>query len=174
MSASRATAVERTIFKIKLSKISESYIAWFSGWLCGDGCISVTEGRPKVKFALCDADPLRLFSALFGNSVSGPYPPSGLGKRSRYEWSVSGWKARLIITRCLPWLSERYTLRAEKALACRILRQHAGRTLSPSIVVEIRRRLRREKGVSLASEFEVSSATISAIKHNRIWKQNPH
>lgn len=169
MSSARATEQERKDYELRISQISKENIAWFGGWLCADGCITQIKESPKLKFTLCDKDPLYKFSALFGNSVHGPFAPSGFGKLKRYEWSISGWRAVVILNRCLLWLSFRYYRKAIKALENFKPRGHAGRTLNPEKVREIRASKGHGSGVEMAKKFGVSNATVSAIKNNRIW-----
>src|SRR5579859_3144771 len=130
-------------FQALIDSISDTDMAWFGGWLSADGCILASSGNGpvKIRFTICDKDPLEKFSNLFGNSVGGPLKPSGLGKTPRYDWQVSGMKARMLIVKVYPWLSDRYKRRADKALASWVPREHSGRKLTPDIVAAIKAEL---------------------------------
>lgn len=150
--------------------ISEAKIAWFAGWLCADGSIKIDKsGTPRIRFVICDKDPLDKFSEIFGNSVHGPYAPSGLGKKPRYEWTLAGMEAVKIIRLTYPWLSDRYREKADRALTYSIL-PHRGKKLNPDQVATIRMQLAQGKsGTKLAAEYGVTDGLISAIKGGRIW-----
>lgn len=168
----RSTAATHEEYAARVAAIDEATIAWFSGWLCADGCIAEhSDGRPTIKFTICDIDPLEKFAALFGNAVGGPWPPSGLGVKPRYSWIISGWKAAVILERVKPWLSERYTERAERVSQWEP-RGHAGRKLTPADVAIIKAELKTGKhgiGRRLAERFGVSDAMISHIRKERMW-----
>lgn len=160
-------------FRDRLSRLTEEQIAYFSGWLCADGCIlhDRESGCPRIKFTICDLDPLTLFSEWFGNSIWGPFKPSGLGKKQKYEWHIAGEKCRILIDRCRPWLSERYTERAARSSDYKV--KAKGRKINAEIVADIKARLASGKhgvGRELAKEYGVTSGLISAIKMGRTWK----
>jgi hypothetical protein len=165
------TSRRHVAYRKYIEELDESVVAWFGGWLSADGSIHSEQKmrRPGISFKLCDRDPLQKFAELFGNRVGGPVPASGFGKRDRFEWQVSGWKAIVILERVTPWLSKRYTDRA------RLARERFAvnyRRLTPEQVVEIKSRLkfgRHGIGRQLAREFGVTSGMISNIKHGRAW-----
>jgi hypothetical protein len=90
---------EWAAYKARIDALDETQIAWFAGWLCADGSIGIADsrGRPTLDFTICDRDPLEKMSELFGNSVGGPFAPSGLGTKPRLKWKISGWKACIIL-----------------------------------------------------------------------------
>lgn len=161
------------LFATRLSRVTDTDIAWFAGWLCADGSIKVDKvaGRPKLAFMICDRDPLDRFVRLFGNSVVGPFSPSGFGKRPRWSWQITGRKAVLLLARCRPWMSERYLERAEPVWKYKT-REHSWRLLNPQSAAALRKALTTYKhgdGLRLAKKFGVSKATVSAIRHGRMW-----
>ena len=162
-------------YEARISRIPEVDLAWFAGWLCADGSIKKADerNRPKLSFQICDRDPLEQMTRLFGGTVGGPFPPSGLGKLPRYSWSISGWKAVFILRRCLPWLSERCLEKANRALELFKIQRDGGNKLSFEDVEEIRKKLQNGYGSGriIAKEFGVSVATISAIRSGRIWNE---
>lgn len=163
-------------YQARLDSVSDIDMAWFGGWLSADGCILASGGKGpvKIRFTICDKDPLDKFSILFGNSVSGPIAPSGLGKTPRYYWQISGSKARLLIKKVYPWLSDRYKERADKALASWMPREHPGRKLTPETVAAIKAALAIDSsygsGKRLARQFNVTDGMICHIKNGRLWK----
>lgn len=175
MTSTYASASEQAEFAARIATIDEATIAWFTGWLCADGCIlNVGKGRPAIKFTLTDIDPLDKFAEMFGGSVSGPFPATGLGVKDRYEWRISGWKVAAVIGRVRPWLSHRYAERADKALDAWRPRLHRGQKLNPEAVAEIKRRLDSDghgAGRRLAREYGVSEQLISAIRVGRTWPE---
>jgi hypothetical protein len=163
-------------YQARIDAIDEPTMAWFAGWLCADGSIGFVDEhqRPRLSFALCDIDPLVRFSELFGNEIAGPLPASGLGKQPRYAWRVSGWKVPIILHRLMPWLSDRYTAKALKAIEYEN-RPPAYLKLNPTQVATIKAEL--AVGIHgvvkrLAQEFGVSKSLISAIKRGRIWSEH--
>lgn len=159
-------------FRSRLELLSDAQIAYFSGWLCGDGCIlqDKASGCPRIKFTICDLDPLQKFSDWFGNKVGGPHKPSGLGKKQRYGWQIAGEKCRILIERCQPWLSVRYAERA--AASSNYVIRVKGKKITQEIVNEIKLKLASEGhgiGRKLAKQYGVTSGLISAIKHGRTW-----
>lgn len=170
-----ASEAEQRSYAARLANIDEATMAWFSGWLCADGSIKRhSEKAPKISFTITDLDPLDRFSEIFGGKVNGPFPATGLGVKDRYHWQVSGWKAAAIIERCRPWLSVRYTERADMALNSWRPRLHRGQKLNPEQVADIKRRLacgHRGIGRQLAREYGVSDALISAVRVGRLWPE---
>ncbi len=165
-------------FEGRLNAITDTDIAWFSGWLCADGCITFIDNgraRPRVKFTICDKDPLERFSALFGCAVSGPNAPSGFGKLPRFCWSIGGHFAVALLRRCRPWLSDRYGAKADRAFTYKT-KEHYGRKLTPEQVLEIKHELSKGgRGVNrrMAIKFGISDAMVYAIKSGRAWSGNP-
>lgn len=169
-------ASKQEAYRSAVLAIPEDQIAWFSGWLCADGCITVDSTsrnkRFKLQFKICDQDPLHKFSAMFGGSVGGPVAPTGLGKKPTYNWSVQGWRAATILERCRPWLSDRYAARADAVMGGFSAKNHHGQKLTPAVVANIKAELAAgENGVSrrLAQRYGVSDGMISAIKSGRLW-----
>lgn len=166
------TADKQRLYVGRLDAIDEATFAWFAGWLCADGSIKAhSEKSPKISFTITDRDPLDRFAALFGNKVQGPIPPSGLGKKERYHWQISGWRCVEILTIVEPWLSNRYRERYQRAIAHWKPRER-GVKLRPDDVADIRRRLDgggHGVGAALAREYGVSSGMITAIKKGRVW-----
>ena len=154
-----------------INNLSEAQIAWFSGWLCADGSIKIEKNSvPAIVFKLTDKDPLLKFEKMFGVSVVGPLAPSGLGKKECYEWKIKGLIVCDILKRCKSWLSDRYLIKAEKALQY----QPSNREfkLTKKQVMEIKDRLQNYKRgdiKKLASEFNVSEGLICSIRKGRIW-----
>jgi len=160
-------------FSKLLSQVDEPTIAWFSGWLCADGCIMVTDrrGRPRIKFTICDLDPLEKMSSIFGNKVSKPQKPTGYGSLPRYYWQLSGVRAALLLERCLPWLSDRYMQKAISAIQYKPL-PNTGKKITPEQAAEIKRELQLNQwgaGKTLAARYGITDGMISAIKHGRAW-----
>lgn len=172
MSGNRGTPVNKAEFEERLDALGETWLAWFAGWLCADGSIlDVEGGRPRIRFTITDLDPLDQFSEQLGGAVNGPYPPSGLGVKNRYTWSISGWRAVAVLRRVRPWLSIRYGRRADALLGYES-RDHYGQKLTPQDVESIRAALAtggHGTGRRLARQYGVSDAAISAIKSERIW-----
>lgn len=166
------TADKQRLYIERLDAIDEATFAWFAGWLCADGSIKAHSATsPKVSFTITDRDPLDRFAALFGNSVQGPIPPSGLGKKDRYHWQISGWRCVEILGIVEPWLSDRYRGRYQNVLRYWKPRER-GHKLGADDVADIKRRLREGGhgiGATLAREYGVTSGMISAIKHERAW-----
>ena len=161
----------RTAYAILLDKIPAADLSWFAGWLCADGCIADSGGgRPAVKFRLTDRDPLDRFAALFGNTVRGPFPPIGVGRKELYTWFITGWRADMLIERLRAWLSVRYNARADAINFTP--REHCGQKFNPTQVADIKARIAvGSKGISrrLAAELGVSNALIYAIRSGRLW-----
>ena len=158
----------------RLNQIPESWFAWFGGWLSADGSIikESKTGRVKIKFALCDRDPLNIFSTILGGRVSGPFKPSGLGKQPRFEWSISGWKAIYLLRYISGWLSCRYQKRAKAATKGFQQQRHFGRKLNPQKVAQIKSALRYPyHGIvtHLASQHGVTAGQICHIRQGRQW-----
>lgn len=172
MTSQRSTITQHFEYAARVGAIDEPTIAWFAGWLCADGSIKEHDGgRPKISFTLTDIDPLDRFAELFGNSVQGPIPPSGLGVKDRYHWQISGWRAAIILQRVRPWLSQRYAERAA-AFDAWEPRGHAGRKLTPDDVAIIKAELAKGGhgvGRRLARRFGVSDGMICHIKAGRMW-----
>jgi hypothetical protein len=162
-------------YRAQVAAIPETDIAWFGGWLCADGSIKRSQGRAGglcLAFALTDREPLDRFAEMFGNSVCGPLAPSGLGRKPRYEWRISGTRAVIVVDRVRPWLSPRYLAKADDLLASWQPRGHCGVRLVPDDVIAIRRELAaggHGVGRRLARQYGVSDAMISAIKTGRMW-----
>lgn len=166
------TIPQKESFQRRLDAINEDHIAWFSGWMSADGSIRIENDTVSIRFVICDKDPLVMFSELFGNAVGGPYPPSGLGKRDRYEWSIRGWKAARILERCLPWLSHRYADRARRGISVAPLHRPT-RKLTLTQVAQIKHELmngRHGVGCRLAKRYNITDGMVSAIKHGRSWR----
>lgn len=130
-------------------------------------------GRPSVRFQICDRDPLDRIAGLFGNRVIGPIPQhkGALGKRPVFEWKISGQKAVALLTRCMPWLSARYADRARTVMLY-TTREHSGRKLTPQQAADIKAALafgRHGIGRQLAAKYGVTDGMISAIKRGRSW-----
>ena len=156
-----------------LDGLPEADIAWFAGWLSADGSIYTTDSRarPAIRFCLTDRDPLDRFSEMFGNRVCGPFEQSSaaFGTKPIYEWKISGSKAVAILERCMPWLSKRYAERARQARKYTV-REHSGRILTPTCVIDIKKRLRAgEQGRGIARKYGVAESLISHIKTGRLW-----
>lgn len=173
MNEQRSPHPDHVAYQRRLDEIDEATFAWFGGWLSADGSILEPHPlRPRIRFVLTDRDPLDRFAELFGNTVGGPYPPSGLGVKDRYEWAVGGWQAVMILRRVRPWLSVRYTERAakfERWVPKKIGRQ----VLTPSAVAEIRSTTGYGTGRRLARKFGVSEGLVSAVRLGRCWKNEP-
>ncbi len=164
------TLRQRQEYQNRIDAIPETKIAWFSGWLCADGSIKHGDAS-TIKFTICDRDPLEAMSGLFGNNVQGPYKPSGFGKRDRFVWGIRGFKAQVILSRCIPWLSARYLERAKLAIALSN-KPRKPRRLTDDDVRSIKRSLKRGKhgiGQKLAIRFGVTDGMISSIKYGRTW-----
>ena len=155
-------------FKIQLSKVSDCDIAWFSGWLCADGCIAKQNNNLntcRVAFHITDRDPLERFAKLFGGKVTGPYT-SRKGSKPMYVWATSGAKAVLLLKRCVPWLSLRYKKRATHAMQY-AYRGNSDSNFTPSDVKNIKLILdngRHGVGRKLAQHYNVSDSMISQIR----------
>ena len=70
----------REKYKRLVAAVPEVKVAWFSGWLCADGCIP-KDITAVIKFTICDKDPLVEFSNLWGNNMSPPQKPFGFGRQ---------------------------------------------------------------------------------------------
>jgi hypothetical protein len=162
-------------FVRRLAEISDTDVAWFTGWLCADGSIRFVDKqvRPGIKFQICDRDPLERFSELFGGKVSRGCSPSqtGWGKKPCYYWCITGHFAVALLRRCLPWMSQRYAEKAQRAMNYKT-KEHYGRKLSPDQVAEIKTELANgTHGVNrrMAIKFGVTDGMIANIKHGRAW-----
>lgn len=145
--------------------VEEPWVAWFGGWLCADGSIMAPA---RIRFTICDRDPLDEFSRVLGGTVSRPMPASGLGAQPRYSWQISGWRAEIVLNRVKPWLSARYSARSERAIASR--NAPRPRKLSESDVGEIKARLLDgETGRSIAASFRISEGMVCHIRKGRQW-----
>ena len=163
----------RKEYERRVAAIPENQIAWFSGWLCADGSITGWNGskHASVQFTICDRDPLVKFAELFGNTVHKSQPPSGFGHRPRYGWRVAGFKATVILKRCIPWLSERYLQRAKRAIAATPY-ERKPRKLTLKNVIAIKKELaKNKKGINrkMAKKYHVSDGMIGHIRCGRIW-----
>ena len=119
----------------RLAGIPEVDIAWFGAWVSADGSIKDWGGgRPGIRVVITDLDPLERMSELFGNKPSGPQAPTGLGKKVRYEWAITGWKAYQILERIDPWLSERYAAKSKRFRDGWTPRAHHGYKLTLSLI----------------------------------------
>jgi len=164
------TRAQRSDYAARLSALKETDYSWFAGWLCADGCIP-KDASATIKFTICDKDPLEMFSNLFGNKVSPPLKPSGLGKQVRYFWGIRGFKAAMILEKCMPWLSARYKAKAVAAIAASG-KDRKPKKLTRQDVEYIKTQLATGKhgiGKALALKYGVTSGMISSVKYQRTW-----
>lgn len=153
-----------------MNELSDTDAAWLAGWLCADGSI-LPGPPPKIRWVICDRDVLERIAVLVGrNKVHGPYPPSGLGKKDRFEWAISGADALALGVRLKPWLSERYLARLAEANRCWQPKKHLGRVLTPADAEVIRNTPKSYgSGRMLARRFGVSEGLIGHIRSGRVW-----
>lgn len=159
-------------FLNKINNVSETDIAWFSGWLCADGSIKTDKngGAPSIRFVITDKDPLDKMAKLFGNTVHGPMKPNGLGKKMIYQWSIRGIKVKDILNKCYKYLSERYKHRANNALKYKP--KYRSFKLSKQDIIDIKKSFKNCKHgdlAKIAKKYNVSKAMISGIKSGRFW-----
>jgi hypothetical protein len=101
----------------KILFASEVEIAWAAGLFEGEGCICVSGSTPVMTIAMADEDVVRRFAEIAGGPVYGPYEPSGLGKKPRWVWRITGWRWCLNVAFTLdPYLGERRRYRITEIL----------------------------------------------------------
>lgn len=142
-------------------------IAWLAGLYEGEGCVQAEpDGKLVVKFKMTDEDVLLRAKDAFGfGCVSGPYKPSGLGKKQTWEWRLTTRKAVAFLAMIFPWLLARRREQVGAALAKWKGYPGVIKRLTCRDVDRIKRRLDQgETGRSLARAFQVSESRISQIR----------
>lgn len=96
-------------------------LAWCAGFYEGEGTViygATHSGPLRIKISSTDQDVLHLMRERSGiGGVSGPYEPTGFGRKPFYVWAANGVAAVELLREMLPLLGERRSARALEKIA---------------------------------------------------------
>lgn len=87
----------------------EIELAWAAGFFDGEGYIGCKkDGTVRLSIDQINKAPLNRFQKAVGGlgTVTGPHPPSGLGKRWQYDYEVANGRAIQVFKLIEPYLCE--------------------------------------------------------------------
>jgi hypothetical protein len=163
---------------------SREHLAWLAGLFEGEGCIAAPYRRAdnrkssplRIRIKMCDKDVLQKFKTLAGmGGVSGPYKPSGWGVKPTFDYVISGRKAYALAAMLWTYLGQRRKSQVRRAFRA-YAKISSVRKLTYAQVEDIKRALHAgQHGINrqLAKKYGVTDGMISALKHNRLWKDPP-